>query len=157
MYKELSIEEFLNKLKSEAPTPGGGGVASLVAANGVALIMMVANLTVNNDKYKEWHVICDAILKESQEMLDELKECIDNDADAFAKVLEAYKTKDAEKIAKAVKKAAEVQETVIKNSNRALELCEALKEHSNPNLETDLKVSEQCLKAAIASGMALIS
>ena len=157
MLVDKSITEFLDELKSEAPTPGGGGVSSLVAANGVALIMMVANLTVTNDKYKEWHVICDAILKESQEMLDELKKCIDQDAKAFDKVLEAYKTKDAEKIANAVKKAAEVQEKVIKNSNRALELCDALKEHSNPNLETDLKVSEQCLKAATASGMALIS
>lgn len=157
MLVDKSITEFLDELKSEAPTPGGGAVASLVAANGVALIMMVANLTVTNDKYKEWHAICEAILKECQEMLDELKGGVDADAAAFAKVLEAYKSKDSEKIAKAVKKAAEVQEKVIKSSNRALELCEALMEHSNPNLETDLKVAEKCLKAAIESGMALIS
>ena len=42
---------FLNALASEKPVPGGGGACALVAAEGVALGEMVANLTIGKEKY----------------------------------------------------------------------------------------------------------
>lgn len=51
MIKDQKITDFLNDLKSEAPAPGGGAVAALTGAQGAALIMMVANLTIGKKKY----------------------------------------------------------------------------------------------------------
>jgi len=48
------INDYVDALSSGAPTPGGGAVAALTAAQGAALIMMVANLTVGKKKYAEF-------------------------------------------------------------------------------------------------------
>lgn len=151
MYRELSIDEFLNKLKSDAPTPGGGGVASLMAANGVGLIMMVANLTIANEKYAEHKIINESVVKEAEELLETLTNGIDTDAEVFEKVLEAYKTKDDKVIGTASVAAAFAPISVMNASVRALELCSALLGKSNPSVESDLYVAAQCLNAAIES------
>ena len=54
MTENQKIIDFLNELKSAAPAPGGGAVAALAGAQGAALIMMVANLTVGKKKYEEY-------------------------------------------------------------------------------------------------------
>ena len=48
-----NLTPFLQKLKSDAPTPGGGAVAGLLGALAAALSHMVAALTVNKKKYAE--------------------------------------------------------------------------------------------------------
>ena len=54
MTENQKIIDFLNELKSAAPAPGGGAVAALTGAQGAALIMMVANLTVGKKKSEEY-------------------------------------------------------------------------------------------------------
>ena len=46
------VNDFLGKLASEAPTPGGGSVAALMGSMGAALVSMVANLTGGKKKYE---------------------------------------------------------------------------------------------------------
>lgn len=160
MIKESTITNFINELKSEAPTPGGGGVAALNSAQGVALIMMVANLTVNNDKYSEWHDICKSTLEECQKLLDVLVDGIDEDAKEFYKVINAYglpkeTAEDKEKRSKAISEAsisaAEVPLNVMTASVRALELDLAILEKSNPNVKSDLYVAARNLQAGLLS------
>jgi len=50
MLSELTIKEFLEKIASEFPTPGGGSVAALSAALAASLTEMVANLTIGKKK-----------------------------------------------------------------------------------------------------------
>ena len=45
-----SVLEFIRDLGSSAPAPGGGSVAAMNGAMAVALIEMVANLTIGNVK-----------------------------------------------------------------------------------------------------------
>ncbi len=59
--EEMTVKDFLNQLASEAPVPGGGGVAALCGALGSALVSMVANLTVGKEKHREsWDVMTEA-------------------------------------------------------------------------------------------------
>ena len=51
MLTELSCREFAHELASKKPVPGGGGVAALTAALGVALNTMVANFSVGKKKF----------------------------------------------------------------------------------------------------------
>ena len=48
---KLSCEEFLEKLASKEPVPGGGGAAALGGAISAALASMVANLTLGKEKF----------------------------------------------------------------------------------------------------------
>jgi len=89
-FRDLSIEEYLKRLGSGAPTPGGGAAAALTSAQGAALIMMVANHTIGKPKYAEFEELNKDILSEAEVLLGSLTDGIDNDAEAFGKVSEAY-------------------------------------------------------------------
>ena len=89
-FKNSSIEDYLRKLGSGDPTPGGGAAAALTSAQGAALIMMVANHTIGKPRYAEFEELNTYILEEAEILLGRLEEGMDNDAEAFGKVSEAY-------------------------------------------------------------------
>ena len=155
-YKHLTIDEYLGRLASHAATPGGGAAAALSSAQGAALVMMVANLTIGKPEYAEFEELNKDVLGEAEILLNSLKEGIDNDADAFGKVAAAYKlpkedeNRDAE-IASASVLAAEAPLVVMEDSLSALRLAATLKGRSNKNLESDIYVAALCLYAGIRS------
>ena len=55
MLKDLSLEEYLEIVDSDAPTPGGGSVGALVGALGAALSRMLAHLSLNKKKVYRSH------------------------------------------------------------------------------------------------------
>ena len=77
---EQSGREFVTKLGSEEPTPGGGGAAALVGAVGAALLRMVAVLTAERLERKlqesrsgtEWESQQDGLGAERKSQQDEL-------------------------------------------------------------------------------------
>ena len=82
-FEEYNLNEFNEKLASKSPTPGGGSVAGLSASLSAALIEMVINLTdddsLDNNKNE--------LSKKRKEAL----ELIDEDAQSFNMVMDAYK------------------------------------------------------------------
>lgn len=160
MIVDNTITEFINELKSAAPTPGGGGVAALNSANGVALIMMVANLTIHEEKYMAWHLPCRKILFEAQNLLDELTAGIDKDAEEFGKVIEAYKlphSTDEElsarstAIGEASIGATQAPLNIMACSIKGMELVKKMLGRSNPNVESDLFVATLSLYSGLLS------
>ena len=89
-FKNISIEEYLERLGSGSPTPGGGAAAALTSAQGAALIMMVANHTIGKPKYAEFEELNTFILEEAKELLEKLEAGMDRDAKAFGRVSDAY-------------------------------------------------------------------
>ena len=89
-FKNCSIEEYIERLGSGSPTPGGGAAAALTSAQGAALIMMVANHTIGKPKYAEFEELNKDILAEARELADRLMDGIDRDAEEFGKVSAAY-------------------------------------------------------------------
>ena len=53
MFKELTIDQFIEKLSSDSPVPGGGSAAALAGATAAGLIAMVASLTAGKAGYEE--------------------------------------------------------------------------------------------------------
>lgn len=160
MIVDKTITEYLDELQSSAPTPGGGGVAALNAANGVALIMMVANLTIHEEKYMAWHLPCRKILFEAQNLLDELKSDIDKDAEEFGKVIAAYqlphsteeeKAARSKAIGEASISATEVPLQVMAASIKGMEMAKKMMGRSNPNVESDLLVATMSLYSGLLS------
>src|SRR6185312_2573436 len=50
---DLTLGDFLTRLGSADPTPGGGAAAAVVGALGAALIEMTANLTLGKPKWAD--------------------------------------------------------------------------------------------------------
>lgn len=155
--KSLTIDEYLARLGSEEPAPGGGAAAALTSAQGAALIMMVANLTIGKPEYAEFEELNKDILGEAEVLLGSLTDGITNDADAFSKVSAAYalpkddEGKRSEEIASASVLAAEAPLMVMEDSLAALRLAATLKGRSNKRLESDIYVAARCLDAGIRS------
>ncbi|MBN2207051.1 MAG: glutamate formimidoyltransferase [Candidatus Aminicenantes bacterium] len=87
----LSLRGFADELSTDSPAPGGGSVAALSGALSAALSSMVANLTVGKKGYERSQKELKALAVRAQKIKDALLRAVDLDADAFNKVMEAFK------------------------------------------------------------------
>ena len=87
---QLSCEDFLIRLASKAPAPGGGGAAALVGAAGVALGNMVGNLTTGKKKYAAVEEEILVLNARAEALRKRLEALVQADADAFTPLAAAY-------------------------------------------------------------------
>lgn len=152
------ISEYIEVLSSEAPAPGGGAVAALTAAQGAALIVMVANLTIGKKKYAEYEELNIGARDEARTYLEQLMKGVDEDKEAFEQVSKAYsmaKQTDSEKAARreaiaiASVGAADAPLKLMRAGVCALRLAADMIGKSNTNLVSDLYVAALNLNAGV--------
>src|SRR6056297_3470070 len=132
---DLTVSEFSDETASESPAPGGGSVSAYMGSMGAALATMVANLSSHkrgwDDHWKEFSDWADKGIA----LQAELKQLVDEDTDAFNKIMEAFKlpkTNDQEKkkrrkaIQDATKNAIMVPYRIMERSFEAFEVIEAM-------------------------------
>lgn len=145
-----SLGEYLNLLKSNAPAPGGGSASALSGAQGMALVMMVANLTNGRETCKEYWELCEKALKDGSRIMEELILCIEKDTEAYNQVMKAFqlpKENDDEKeirkmaIRGATLVATQVPFEAMVLTLEGLKVAESLVGKSNPNCSSDLGVA----------------
>lgn len=155
---DMTVKDYLDLLKSDAPAPGGGSVSALSAAQGVGLVAMVADLTIGREKYAEYEEVCKAAKGEALKLYSAFVEGIDKDTEAFNKVSAAYKlpkNTDEEKAARsaAIREAnvgaTEVPFETVKLCLEGLKVTETMVGKSNPNAASDLGVAALNLMAGI--------
>jgi formiminotetrahydrofolate cyclodeaminase len=89
-YSTIPVNEFVDKLGSGAPTPGGGGASALVGALGIALGNMVAHLTIGKKRYASVELDMLELKAKASNLQDELVALIERDAEVFAPLAAAY-------------------------------------------------------------------
>ena len=87
---EWTIREFLERLGSAEPTPGGGGSAALTGAMGAALGAMVGGLTAGKKKYADVQEEVLRLQGQAQDLQRRLSAMAQRDAEAFAPLARAY-------------------------------------------------------------------
>ena len=85
-----TIREFLEALASEKPAPGGGNVAALSGAMAAALVAMVGRLTVGHKKYAAAEPEMRRVVERAESLRERLAHLVDDDAEAYNRVFEAY-------------------------------------------------------------------
>jgi len=155
---DMTVKDYLDLLKSDAPAPGGGSVSALTGAQGLALMLMVADLTLTKEKYQADHELCQKTKEEGQPLYQWLSEAMDKDTDAYNMVFAAYKlpkeTDDdkaarSKAIGEANLLATQVPFEVMSQSFEGLKLVSKLVNHSNTNAASDLGVAASCLETAV--------
>lgn len=155
---DLDIKKYMENLASNLPAPGGGSASALAGAQGISLVMMVAELTVGKEKYKEWEPYCQKAISDGAAIQTNLLKAIDDDTDAYNKVGAAFKlpkNTDEEKAARsraiqvATVLATRVPLRTMEISLDALKVAESLIGKSNPNCSSDIGVGALNLKAAL--------
>ncbi len=151
-----SVIEFLNEVSMGTPVPGGGSVSAIAGALGTSLISMVLNLTTSNKKYEEFHQFANENLIEVTRISERLKRLVVEDAEAFEKVMTAFKlpknTEEEKNIRKkaieeATRQAIAVPLETGKQCIEALSIISGVIERSNKNAISDLGVANLLLKA----------
>ena len=90
MFRNKSIEEFIEVLSSKEPVPGGGGASALAGTMGTALARMVGNLTLGKKKYMDVQEDISVLQQKTLILTDELMDLIDKDAEVFLPLSKAY-------------------------------------------------------------------
>jgi formiminotetrahydrofolate cyclodeaminase len=162
MLIDKSISEFLAELKSDSPAPGGGSAAALVGAIGAALGIMVGNLTISSAKYEAVHEESRKLALDFEVCLAALEKYIDEDTEAFTKVMKAYKlpkSTEEEKmvrlgtIQEALKAASSLPFEVAKICLKVLELSGKILSIGNANAASDAAVAGRMAQAAMWSAI----
>ena len=92
--------DILRSIASSEPTPGGGSVAALSLAHAHSLSLMVARLTLANDKWAGGHDAAKTSIELSETGLEESILLAISDSEAFESVMSAYRLPKATEIEK---------------------------------------------------------
>ncbi|SHJ67765.1 Formimidoyltetrahydrofolate cyclodeaminase [Anaerobranca californiensis DSM 14826] len=149
MFKNLTVEKFLQEVASENPTPGGGTVAALSGAMGASLISMFCRVTAKGKKYVDVKGEMEKAGEEGDKIREKLLKLADEDTKAYLEVMQAFKLpKDSEEekekrreaIELASQRATEVPLETAKAIVPLLEMVVNLAPKGNTNAISDLKV-----------------
>ena len=155
---DLSSRSFSDEVSRETPAPGGGSVSSYVGALGTSLGGMVANLSCNTRGWENKVDIFSEKAYEINQLREKLLSLVDEDANSFNSIMEAYKLpKDSEenkKIrSKAIKDAtlyaAQIPLNIMVESYNSYEIIEFLAKEGNQNSLSDSGVACLCVHTAI--------
>lgn len=157
-FSEKSLQTFLDQVASAEPAPGGGSVAALSGALGASLVAMVCRLTLGKKGYEAVNDEMQSILPRAEELQRALRDLMQADTDAYARVMDAYKLPkqtDAEKnirtraIQDALKHASDIPLRVAELCAQVLELARPIAEKGNKNAASDGGVSALMAEAGL--------
>lgn len=154
----MTCRGFADETASESPAPGGGSISAYLGSLGAALAAMVANLSSHKAGWDErWEEFSDWAVK-GQEIKDDLLRLVDEDTEAFNRVMDAFglpKGSTEEKAARsaaiqeATRFATEVPFRTMERSFDAFEVLRAMAENGNPNSVSDAGVGALCARSAV--------
>lgn len=156
--KHLTVKDFMAETASSSPAPGGGSVAALNAASAASLIAMVAKLTLGKEKYAAVQEEMAVVDEKASALQAQFVNLIDEDSDAFNKIMAAFKLPketDEEKAARteaiqaATKEAALIPFKVGELANELFCLAEAVIQRGNSNAVTDGAVAAMNARVAV--------
>jgi glutamate formiminotransferase/formiminotetrahydrofolate cyclodeaminase len=155
---DMSVADFSDETASESPAPGGGSVSACMGSLGAALGTMVANLSSHKRGWDDrWEEFSDWAEK-GMECQAELTRLVDEDTDAFNKIMDAFKlpkkTEEEKKarkdaIQEATKNAIMVPFRIMETAYKSLEVIKAMAEKGNPNSVSDAGVGALAVRSAV--------
>lgn len=155
---DMNLTDFADETASESPAPGGGSISAYMGALGAALGAMVANLSSHkrgwDDRWEEFSNWAE----KGKSYQTELIKLVDEDTNAFNKIMDAFslpKKTDEEKAARqqavqeATRYATEVPFKTMNLCYECMSVAKAMAEIGNPNSVTDAGVGALAARAGV--------
>lgn len=155
---DLTVKHFAEETSRESPAPGGGTIAAYMGTLAAALGTMVANLSSHKrgwdaqwEKFSRW-------ADRGQEQIAELLELVDEDTEAFNRIMSAFalpkqtaedKAARSKAIQEATLYATQVPLHTMQAAYRTFDICRAMAEEGNPNSVSDAGVGALAARAAV--------
>ena len=155
---DFTVKDFAEETASESMAPGGGSIAAYVGVLGVSLGTMVANLSAHKAGWDaKWEYFSDWAVK-GQTFKNRLLFLVDEDTNAFNKIIDAFrmpKSTDTEKelkaqaLEKATQYATEIPFQVMETAYKSMEVMEEMAAKGLQNSLSDAGVGMLCAKTAV--------
>jgi formiminotetrahydrofolate cyclodeaminase len=158
----LGVTQLLEALASDRPLPAGGSAAALAAAAGVSLLIKVATLPVRRSAPEAAAARAGAAA-ELTPVRDALIALIDRDAEAYARVLAAFRMPKEtgeelahrqEAITTAMRDATDAPLDTMRACREALRTAAAIAEYGPAAAAADVGVAVELLSASVRSAAA---
>ena len=155
---ETTPQPFLDTVAAGTPTPGGGSVAALAGALAASLVSMVCSLTLAKKPEEPASLAVEKALERSERLRGELSRLIEQDANAYQGVLEAYRLPKASSqdkkelsaaIQEAMERAARVPLRAAEGAVEVLELLPSILETGLSSAASDVGVAAYMAQAAV--------
>lgn len=154
----MSVKGFARETASESAAPGGGSVSAYMGALAAALGTMVANLSAHkrgwDDRWKEFSDWAER----GQDVMERLLRLVDEDTEAFAKIMDVFsmpkgteeeKAARAEAMEKATLYASRVPLKTMQTAMEAMPVALAMARIGNPASASDAGVGTIAALAAV--------
>lgn len=148
---DIKLEDYINRVDSPSPAPGGGSVMGVIGSLACALAGMVGHLTINKNKFKELSEEEKNNFNKAIEKIKEIKiklmETIDKDAESFNIFMDAMKlpknTEEEKLIRKEAISEAAIKSTqtpfdILKYSYELISLFDIILKYGNSGVITDI-------------------
>ncbi|MCF6306658.1 MAG: glutamate formimidoyltransferase [Flavobacteriaceae bacterium] len=155
---DFKLDDFADETAGESMAPGGGSISAYVGALGVSLGTMVANLSAHKAGWDDrWEFFSEWAVK-GQAYKEKLLFLVDEDTNAFNKIIDGFrmpKDSDEEKevrkqaIEEATIYATEIPFQVMETSFNSMEVMQAMIKDGLQNSLSDGGVGILCAKAAV--------
>ena len=153
-YLDLPLGEFLDRVASDSPAPGGGSVAAIAVALAAGLAGMAARLSTGQ--------LSDApeLAEKADASRRRVAPLARADAESYGRVLDAYRDPDPETRATrardALSGAADVPLAVAEVGSEVAGIAARLAEEGNPNLQGDALAAVLIAGAGVRAAAALV-
>lgn len=155
---DMTLTAFADETASESPAPGGGSIAAYMGALGAALGAMVANLSAHKAGWDDrWEEFSDAAVK-GRGILDRLIALVDEDTEAFNRIMAVFAMPKSSPEEKAARSAALQEATLyatqvplrtMKTSFEAFDLLDQMAANGNPASISDVGVGALAARSAV--------
>ena len=155
---DMTLTAFADETASESPAPGGGSIAAYMGALGAALGAMVANLSAHKAGWDDrWEEFSDAAVK-GRGILDRLIALVDEDTEAFNRIMAVFAMPKSSPEEKAARSAALQEATLyatqvplrtMKTSFEAFDFLDQMAANGNPASISDVGVGALAARSAV--------
>ncbi|WP_457616041.1 glutamate formimidoyltransferase [Lutibacter sp.] len=155
---DLTVKEFSEETAGESMAPGGGSISAYVGALGVSLGTMVANLSAHKAGWDDKWAYFSEWAQKGQVYKNKLLFLVDEDTNAFNKIIEGFrmpKSTEEEKqlrkeaIEEATKYATEIPFQVMQTACDSMEVMQEMLKNGLPSSLSDAGVGVLCAKTAV--------
>lgn len=161
MISTETVTSYLERLASRAPAPGGGAAAALHAAQGAALVSMVAEFT-SGPRYAQVEEQAQLIAASAKQLLNEAVHAAEEDERLFDLLSDAYglpkgdeeqKSIRREAIGKATIEAAAPLVSTVDVASKVIKLAQELLPIGNRSVSSDVAAATQSARAALGTAL----
>ena len=155
---DFKLDEFADETAGESMAPGGGSIAAYVGTLGVSLGTMVANLSAHKAGWDDKWEFYSKWAEKGQAYKNKLLYLVDEDTNAFNKIIDGFrmpKSTDKEKavrriaIEEATKYATEIPFQVMETAYNSMEVMQAMIKEGLQSSLSDSGVGALCARTAV--------